>query len=96
MGELRAPQARALAVQFEGDYFGDGSDGPRFTVMALPDWILESAARLLPLHGLRAFDAIQLASAVAARSADPAFDTIACFDEHLRNAASAEGFDLIP
>ena len=96
IGELDASQARALTVQFESDYFGDEPDGPRFGVMAIREWILNEAARLLPLHGLRAFDSIQLASAAAARGADDECDTIVCFDQDLRNAASAEGFALIP
>jgi hypothetical protein len=45
---------------------------------------------------LRGADAVQLASALLARQADPAVSMMAVFDERLRAAASAEGFTLLP
>ncbi len=47
-------------------------------------------------YGLRAYDAVQLASAEAARAADPGCDSFACFDASLRDAAAGAGFALYP
>lgn len=48
--------------------------------------------RLVAVHALRAGDAIQLACALAARVADSAVDTFACFDDELARAAAVERF----
>jgi hypothetical protein len=44
---------------------------------------------------VRAYDAVQLASALAARAANPGCREFACFDEGLRAAAAREGFALV-
>jgi predicted nucleic acid-binding protein len=95
-GELGADDARVLTSEFEADYFGSGTGGQRFVVMDIHPSTLEDAARLVAAHGIRAYDAIQLASAVAAREADADCGTIACFDQRLRRAAAAEAFGLSP
>jgi predicted nucleic acid-binding protein len=48
------------------------------------------------VHGLRAYDAIQLAAARAARGAADGCTTFAAFDTTLRAAAAVEGFALLP
>jgi predicted nucleic acid-binding protein len=96
MGELDATEARVLTASFEADLFGDGVNPPRFAVVAAGAGILDDAARMCAVHGLRAYDAVQLASASAARAADRAMDGFAVFDRVLRQAASAEGFALVP
>jgi hypothetical protein len=48
------------------------------------------------MHGLRAYDSVQLASGRVARRIDAAFNTFACFDKGLRDAAISEGFTLLP
>jgi predicted nucleic acid-binding protein len=53
-------------------------------------------ARLCAVHALRAYDAVQLACALAARDAVPECQTFAAFDRQLRAAAAAEGFALVP
>jgi hypothetical protein len=58
--------------------------------------ILDEAAARAASHRLRAYDAVQLASALAAREADADCDSFACFDSDLREAAAASGFALIP
>ncbi len=58
--------------------------------------VLEGAARLCAVHGLRAYDAVQLACASVARDAVPECQTFPAFDRHLRGAAAAEGFSLVP
>lgn len=95
LGELDAGDAQVLVEAFEADLFGDRDHPPCFVTVALPAAILDSAARMTAVHGLRAYDAVQLASACAAREADPACDALACFDGTLGRAAAAEGFSLV-
>jgi predicted nucleic acid-binding protein len=95
-GELDAEAASVLAAEFEADYFGGEQEAPRFVVMGLPAAILDEAARLVATHGIRPYDSVQLASAIAARRADPGCTTVACFDHRLRRAAAAESFGLVP
>jgi predicted nucleic acid-binding protein len=58
--------------------------------------ILDVAARLTGVHGLRAYDAVQLATAQLVASADPDCRTFAAFGKTLRAAAVGEGFTLLP
>lgn len=97
MGELDATYARALIDDFEADYFGDAADlSPRLAAVATSALVLDEAARLCGVHGLRAYDAVQLAAALAARIAEPSCDTFAAHDIELRRAAATEGWQLIP
>lgn len=96
LGELDAGLARVLADAFEADWFGGDEHPPRFVPVATTGSVLDEAAQLCAVHGLRAYDAIQLASALAARVHLPELRTLAAFDHHLRAAAAAEGFDLLP
>ncbi|MGH9294889.1 MAG: type II toxin-antitoxin system VapC family toxin [Acidimicrobiales bacterium] len=96
LGELTPEEAALLTAAFEADYLGAGGMEPRFAPVATSAAILDAAAALCRLHDLRAFVAVQLASALAARVADPTCDTIAAFDSRLRRAAIAEGFSLVP
>jgi uncharacterized protein len=96
MGELSADDARLLSADFEADYFGADSEPPRFAAVATTARIFDQAARLCASHGLRAYDAVQLSSALAARHADEGCTAFAAFDRSLRTAAAAEGFDLVP
>jgi predicted nucleic acid-binding protein len=96
IGELPASDARLLVSAFEVDYFGADGQPPRFAAVGLPGEILEQGARLVAVHGLRGYDAVQLSSALAVRAADPSCGTVACFDRCLRDAAAAEGFALVP
>lgn len=96
MGELEAENAQVLAGAFEADYYGTAEEGPRFAVVATTVEILDQAATLCATHGLRAYDAVQLSTALATRRADPACSVMAAFDASLRVAASAEGLDVLP
>ena len=96
MGEIRAETAAALVADFEDDFLGAGDSGPRFAVVGVTAALLNAAARLTGTAGLRAYDAVQLASAQAARGADSGCDTFACFDSSLRDAAARSGFALYP
>jgi hypothetical protein len=96
LGELDSADARLLVAAFEIDYFGAGGEPPRFAAVGLPGEILDQGARLVAVHGLRGYEAISLSSALAVRTADPSCQAVACFDRRLRDAAAAEGFELVP
>ena len=94
-GELSASDAALLVSAFEFDYHGDDQADSIFAVVAVDELIAVAAARHAARHGLRAYDAVQLACAIAARGADHSVDTFAVFDLKLRDAAVAEGFFLL-
>jgi predicted nucleic acid-binding protein len=96
MGELSADDARLLTADFEADYFGTDSEPPRFAAVAAAGRLLDEAARLCASHGLRAYDAVQLSSALAVRRVDRSCGAFAAFDRSLRTAAATEGFQLLP
>lgn len=96
LGELSASDARLLTADFEADYFGTDSESPRFAAVVAAGSLLDEAARLCASHGLRAYDAVQLASALAVRRADESCTAFAAFDHALRTGAAAEGFQLVP
>jgi predicted nucleic acid-binding protein len=94
-GALPPEDAQLLTSAFEADWSGTVSEPGRFAVVAITAELLDEAARLCARHGLRAYDAIQLASAVAARNVNSECD-LAVYDQELRRAAAAEGFSLLP
>lgn len=96
MGELDDEEASVLIAEFEADYFGVLNAAPRFVVVDITSAMLDHAAALVATHPLRAYDAIQLATACVVREVDPACDTFAGADATLRAAATAEGFALVP
>jgi uncharacterized protein len=95
-GHLDAEAAGVLSERFAADYHGWRLSPPRFAVVAVSAVLLDAAAGTAATHGLRAFDAIQLASALAARAAVPELTQFAAFDRALRRAAAAEGFTILP
>jgi uncharacterized protein len=96
LGELSADDTALLVADFEADYFGDEVQPGRFSVVTVTPAVLDHGARLVGIHGLRAYDAVQLASAMAARSAVPEGVAFAAFDKRLRAAAAAEGLAPLP
>ena len=97
LGQLSVTDSAQLTSAFQADYRGSGNgEPPRLVAVAVTDGVLEAAADLVAVHPLRAYDAVQLASAAAARSAEPACRTFACFDTALRTAAARVGFRLLP
>ncbi len=96
LGELDAADAEVLSAAFEADYFGTDDEPPRFAVLTLPASVLDRAAALTAAHGLRAYDAVQLASALAARDVDADCRLFACFDDGLRAIAARMGWELVP
>jgi len=95
-GELPDAAAGTLVNAFELDFHGEHDSDPRFAIVALTESVLIAAAREAARHALRAYDAVQLASAVAVREVDPRCSHFACFDTELRRAAGREGFALLP
>lgn len=96
IGELGDSAASTLVRAFELDFHGDADTGSRFTVTVLSESTLVAAAREAARGGLRAYDAVQLASALAVRDLDPLCNHFACFDVDLRRAAGRAGFTLLP
>jgi uncharacterized protein len=96
MGQLSAGDARVLTADFEADYFGTDSEPPRFAAVVATGGLLDEAARLCASHGLRAYDAVQLSTALAVRRVDESCTVFAAFDRSLRTAAATEGFELVP
>ncbi len=92
-GRLSAGAAATLVAAFEADYTTPGL--PYAVVEPVPS-VLDDAAGLAGAHGLRADDAVQLASARAAAAADDRVRRFAAFDGALRDAAAREGFVLVP
>ncbi|MEQ3552953.1 type II toxin-antitoxin system VapC family toxin [Pseudonocardia nematodicida] len=95
VGELPPGPAAVLVAAFEADLFGTADEAARFAVVGLSPAVLDDAARLAGTHALRAYDAVQLASARAAAAADPGLRRFAAFDPALCRAAAAEGFTLV-
>lgn len=91
MGELAATDARILVADFEADYFAAGTEPPRFSVIAVTADIIDAAAHLAGVHGLRAYDAMQLASALAVADAVPEGLDFLAYDGALNAAAATEG-----
>ena len=94
--ELDDGAAGILVHAFELDFHGDLDSEPRFAIVSLTEPVLIAAAREAARHALRAYDAVQLASALAVRETDPRCGHFACFDADLRRAASRESFTLVP
>ncbi len=95
MGELAATDAGVLVADFEADYFGDIDGPPRFSVVAVTVAVIDAAAHLVGVHALRAYDAMQLASALSAADAVPEGVDFLAYDGALTAAAAAEGLTVV-
>ncbi len=58
--------------------------------------VCDRALRLLAVHALRAADTMQLAAALVATGDRPGGNDFVCTDRRLREAASREGFQVLP
>jgi len=86
----------AEARDAEQDFLDDWAD---FTRIGLTDDLAARAGDIAWKHGLRGYDATQLAAALAWCEAteDAENDVVfACFDKHLRQAARTEGLETWP
>lgn len=92
MRELAPQDAAVLAAQAAADL----QSGSLTAVVVPPhDDVLTHARQLTATDGLRAYDAVQLATAITAREAYPDLAQFACFDEQLCASAAAHGFALL-
>ena len=57
--------------------------------------VLAEAARVTAVHGLRAYDSVQLATAMVVRRTAPSCSRVAVFDAQLRAAVTGEGFAVM-
>lgn len=93
VGEISASTAQVLCRRFLADVSVASPD--RNTVlMRVNEDILHEAIDLVARHPLRAYDAIQLASALSA-SRPMGECTFGCFDRQLSTAAAIEGLSLL-
>lgn len=95
-GELSDDDVALLVADFEADYHGSEREPRRFEVITTTAPLLEDAALLCARHGLRAYDAVQLATALAAVAAGGRALAMAAFDRQLRSAAVREGLAVVP
>lgn len=95
-GEIDAEAAALLVRGFIADLEGTSSEAPRFQVVLTAGLIVRRAARLCGSHPLRAFDAVQLASALTAVEEGREAVSMVAFDHKLRTAAAREGLALLP
>jgi uncharacterized protein len=87
-GELRPDDHRRLTQEFETDW-------NQYVKIDVTESLVLDAARLAEAHGLRAYDAIHLASALALRGRVSEPPTFACWDRGLRAAVGREGLELL-
>jgi uncharacterized protein len=90
MGEVSIGVAEVLTEVFRAEW-----DEGRFLHVSPNAQIETEAARLASVHLVRGFDAVHLATAVAARRAVPECTLFVCFDKRLNAAAVSEQFQLI-
>ncbi|MEO1062264.1 MAG: type II toxin-antitoxin system VapC family toxin [Actinomycetota bacterium] len=92
MGELSAADARLLAEAAHHDVASFTATAELLPVVLTPA-ILDRAAAVVARHPLRAYDAVQLSTAIEVREVAPVQEFLA-FDRALCSAAAAEGFDV--
>lgn len=94
IGELSPDQARVLVDAFLSALRSRSSspDTVTYLPVSVSADVLDTAVVVCGVHGLRAYDAVQLASAIQARAADPTITEFVTFDASLHRAAAAEGF----
>lgn len=93
--ELDAQAVAVLVQDFEFDYFGDGIAPSTLIVVDVTVAVLDAAARLAAVHGLRAYDSVQLSTALAARAVVHDLTVFAAFNDSLNRAAAAEGLTIL-
>jgi len=88
VGGLTTDALRAVVTMFEHDW-------SRCQVIGLDDALVRRAGGLAERHGLRGYDAIQLATALEGRPRQGTL-VFGCFDDRLNRAAVREGLVLPP
>ncbi len=96
-GEIESDAASVFVGAFEADLRARRcSTGQAIVTVPIGQPILDMAAAYTGLFALRAYDAVQLASAKRARAVDPHCTDFLTFDHALARAARAEGFAVRP
>lgn len=95
VGELTASDAALLSRGFEDDLLGAEGLDPLFTTVPVSPNVLAEAARLVAVHPLRAYDGVQLATALLVERALNSPLLFATFDRALNAAAQAEGLTTL-
>jgi len=93
IGDISAADAQVLCRRFLTDVSASASGSDAVLIEVGKD-ILRSAIDLVARHPLRAYDAVQLASALAAIRLTGRCP-FGCFDAQLSRAAAAEGLILL-
>jgi len=93
MGELSFADCEVLVDRFRGDFSYE--DRP-LALVRVSTATVDRGELLVARHRLRAYDAMQLACAQMVADIDPECATFCAFDHELRQAASREGFALLP
>jgi len=92
IGSLSLSDAQAQTAQFRADLPYD------YAVVEVTELLIDAAMTLAERHGLRGYDAVQLAAALELRAALVASGlpalTFVCADADLNAAAAAEGFPV--
>ncbi len=96
MGQLSLDNTALLTEALDGDWFDPEATGCWYQSIEPGEPILDAAIQFAGLHGLRAYEAVQLATAAAARVEVPECTTFVTFDQPLRRAAVALGFSILP
>ena len=96
LGEISVDAAALFSRAFEADLAPDDDSPLRLAVLDANDVVLDGARNLVARHPLRAYDAIQLSSALVARQVLDGLEGRAAFDRSLRTAAVAEGLRVVP
>lgn len=105
MGHLTSAQAAVLCAQFSTDLDRSAlsaehdlppTELPHFIVVECFGDVISGATRMAARHGLRAGDAVHLATAMAVKSAVNDATTLLTFDKDLADAARTEGLRVLP
>jgi len=83
LGDLDASESEQLIRRFQFDLMPESTGATNLVALPLTGELLRTAAMLVPVHDLTALDAIQLSRALAAREAEPACSSFACYDRTL-------------
>jgi len=87
-GDITATALKKYKQEFERDW-------ERIHQLAVDEALVRKAAELCERHGLRATDALHLATADILQASVRATVTFACFDRGLRSAAEAYGLTAL-
>ncbi len=91
-GSLALSDAQAAAAWFKADFAG------RYQIVEVTERLVDTAMALVERHGLRGYDAVQLAATLELQGIRASLSlptiTFVCADDKLNLAASAEGLSV--